>query len=277
MNRRRSVITAIAALVALTFPHATQAAELVIPGSGGPEFVLGQLAKAFNARQSQHRVSLPPSTGTAGALRDIEANTSSLGRVGRTLKDEESARGLIFVPLGRDPVAFVAGSGVSVGRVTQQQMIDVYTGKLANWSELGGKPAPIRAVGREIGDASRTAISAVIKPFATIVYAADVKVVHLDPQALALFDRFPSSLGFLNRSALGAATTKLKALDLDDVAPTAENLESGRYPLWLNLGLVHKKSEALPDAARAFLNFLASEEGRGIVRSHGVLPAAIGK
>ena len=39
MNRRRSVITAIAALVALTFPHATQAAELVIPGSGGPEFV----------------------------------------------------------------------------------------------------------------------------------------------------------------------------------------------------------------------------------------------
>ena len=58
-------------LLALVFAGCAVADDLVIPGSGNPEYILGQLAKAFNARQSQHRVVVPPSTGTAGALRDV--------------------------------------------------------------------------------------------------------------------------------------------------------------------------------------------------------------
>jgi phosphate transport system substrate-binding protein len=276
MPGRNFAATVLAFLSALALP-AAQAGELVIPGSGNPEHVLRQLAKAFHALQPQHRVSIPPSTGTAGALRDVRADAAVLGRLGRPLTAEEQASGLAYVPLGRDPVVFVAGAGVTVDRVTREQMIDAYTGKATDWREWGGAPAPIRAVGREKGDASRQALNRAIPAFETIAYHADVKMVHLDPQALALFDRYPSSLGFLNRSALAAAATALRPLMLDGVAPTAENLASGSYPLWLELGLVHRKSAALPAEARAFLDFVASAEGRGILRSHGILPAAPGK
>lgn len=47
------------------------AEELVVPGSGNNEFVVRELAKAFNARQTQHRVTVPPSSGMAGAVRDV--------------------------------------------------------------------------------------------------------------------------------------------------------------------------------------------------------------
>ncbi|MDG4598105.1 MAG: substrate-binding domain-containing protein [Candidatus Contendobacter sp.] len=262
----------VAWFVALALTGAAFAEELVIPGSGNPEYVLTQLAKAFNQQQSQHTVTIPSSTGTAGALRDIEAGTASLGRVGRPLKDDERGKGIVYVALGRDPVAFVAGAGVTVRGITSARAVDAFSGKLTDWRELGGDPAPIRVIGREKTDASRQAVSRVIKPFEDIVFGENVKVVHLDPELVALLDRFPTSLGFLNRSALGACTTKVIPLALDGVEPTSENLEKGSYPLWLELGLIYRPG-ALTPAGKAFLAFARSPAGARVLREHGILPA----
>jgi phosphate transport system substrate-binding protein len=268
----RFVHLALACLAAMHLANAALAEDLAIPGSGNPEYVLGHLASAFNQQQSAHRVSVPPSTGTAGALRDVEAGTASLGRVGRPLKEEERRKGLSYVMLGRDPVVFAAGAKVSVRSITQAQIVDLYSGKIADWRALGGKPDPVRAIGREATDASHQAISRFIKPFQNIAYGEDVKVVHLDPQMIELLDRFPTSLGFLNQSALYACKTKVVRLALDGVEPVPENLENGRYALWLELGLIYKAGGLKP-AGEAFLKFVKSPAGARILREHGVLPA----
>ncbi|HRD66238.1 MAG TPA: substrate-binding domain-containing protein [Candidatus Competibacter sp.] len=258
-------------LAALTLTGAVFAEELVIPGSGNPEYVLTQLAKAFNQRQNQHTVTIPTSTGTAGALRDVEVGTASLGRVGRPLKEDERKKGIVYVALGRDPVVFAAGAGVTARNITPAQAVDVYSGKLTDWRELGGDSGPIRAIGREPTDASRQAITRVIKPFENIEYGENVKVVHLDPELIALLDRFPTSFGVLNQSALGACNSKIVHLALDGVEPTAENLEKGLYPAWLELGLIYKP-DALTPAGKAFLEFVRSPAGERILREHGILP-----
>ncbi len=183
-----------AGLAVLTLTGAAFAEEWIIPGSGNPEYVLTQLAKVFNQQQSQHIVTVPSSTGTAGALRDVEAGTASLGRVGRPLKEDERNQGITYVALGRDPVVFAAGAGVTVRGITPTQAVDAFSGKLTDWRELGGNPGPIRAIGRETTDASRQAIT----PDQTVREHGvwrDVKVVHLDPELITLLDRFPTSLG----------------------------------------------------------------------------------
>jgi phosphate transport system substrate-binding protein len=261
----------VAGIVAACLQAQAACAEvLAIPGSGNPERVLIVLANAFNSRQAQFQVSIPPSTGTAGAIRDVEAGSASLGRVGRPLKKDETAGGLTYVPLGRDPVVFAGGAGVTVPGLTAEQIVDIYTGKATNWREFGGRPGPIRVVSRETTDASRQAISKVIKAFQTIEFGNDAKVVHLDPQMIELLDRFPGSLGFLNRSALAAAKTKLVYLTLDGIEPSAENVESGRYVLWLEFGLIHKTDYHDP-AARAFVEFVRSPAGRAILGEQGIL------
>lgn len=250
---------------------AAAAEDLVIPGSGNPEFVLRDLAAAFNARQSQHRVSVPASTGTAGALRDVEQGLTPLGRVGRPLKDAERARGLSYVPFGRDAVVFAAGAGVSARSISRAQVLDVYAGKISDWRDLGGKPGPIRAIGRETTDASRQAIARELKAFGELPFHESVKLVHLDPQLIELLDRYPTSIGFLNRSGMGAAKTALVPLALDGAEATLDNLERGSYPLSLEFGFVHK-SGSLGSAAKAFVDFVQSPSGERILRSHGVLP-----
>jgi phosphate transport system substrate-binding protein len=250
-----------------------QAEDLVIPGSGNPAFVLKALAQGFEKQFPHHHVSIPPSTGAAGALRDVTADTAVLGRIGRPLKPDESARGLVYVALGRDPVAFVAGAGVDVKGLTTAQVVDAFTGKVSNWRELGGKPGPIRAIGREVTDASRQAISRVIKPFEAITYGPGIKLVHLDPQVLELMDRFPTALGFLNRSALAECSTKINFLPIDGVAPSPQNVGVGRYPLWIEFGLIYKTGKLTP-GAKAFVDYVRSSEGIRILREHGVLAAS---
>jgi phosphate transport system substrate-binding protein len=269
----RQLLRALLALGAITWCGAAAAEELVIPGSGNPEHVLGALADAFNRQQPQHRVLVPPTSGTAGALRDVESGAASVGRVGRPLKADEKARGLVYVPFGRDPVAFVGGAGVGVKGLSAAQLVAAYSGASSNWSELGATPGPLRVVGRESTDASRQAINRSIRAFETIVFGESVKLVHLDPQMIELLDRFPGSLGFLNRSALQACKTRVVLLALDGVEPTAQNIEAGRYPLWLEFGLIHKPG-GLGPAAKAFVEFIRSAAGVRILRELGVLPTA---
>jgi phosphate transport system substrate-binding protein len=270
-----SITRAITSTIALACVLMTtvRAEDITIPGSGNNEFVLSQLANAFNASQNRHKVSVPPSSGTAGALRDLNEGKTAIGRVGRPLKEEERAKGLSYFSLGRDPVVFVGGSGITTKGVTRTQMIDAYMGKITDWRDLGGKPAPIRAVGREETDASRQAISRDIKAFGGMKYFDGVKVVNLDPQLLELLDRYPTSLGFLNRSALNAAKTKLVPLALDGVPPTPDNVDNGRYPIVLDFGLAYK-SNGITDAGREFMAFIESPAGIKILRANGVLPPA---
>jgi phosphate transport system substrate-binding protein len=252
---------------------AVRAEDISIPGSGNCEFVLAQLAKAFNASQNRHRVSVPPSTGTAGALRDLNDDKATIGRVGRPLREAETAKGLTYFSMGRDPVVFAGGKGVSAKTITDAQLLDVYAGKIRDWRELGGSAGPIRAIGREETDTSRQSISRVIKSFGTMKYHEGVKVVNLDPQMIELFDRYPTSFGFLNRSALYAAKSKLTLLALGGVEPTADNVESGRYPIVLEFGLAYK-AITLTDAGRQFMAYIGSPAGARILREYGVLPAA---
>lgn len=267
---RRRVVAAIGAAVLVFTPSSTLSDDLIVPGSGNPEFVLKQLADAFNRKQSTHRVIIPNSTGTAGALRDVEGGVSVLGRVGRPLRDSEIRRGLVYVPLGIDPVVFVAGAGVSSKNVTLQQMLDVYRGKIKDWRQLGARPGPIRAIGRESNDASRSALGKAFPEFTDIVYGPDVKLVHLDPHVYMLLDRFPTSLAFINRSGVGGAKTKLVVMALDGVEPTPENVGQGRYPATIEVGLIHK-TRALNDVSREFLTFVGTTEGTKILSAHGMV------
>lgn len=257
----------------LTCANVVWAENLVIPGSGSPEYVLDQLAKAFNAKQAQHRVVVPPSSGTAGAFRDVGDGLSTLGRVGRPLKDEERAKGFSYIPLGHDPVAVVGGAGVTARSITWQQLVDVFAGNIVNWRELGGSSAPIRAIGREHGDTSRMALMAANKAFREVAYGGRVKMVHLDPQLIELLDRYPTGIGYINRSSLSLCKTAVVPLALEGVDPTPENLEKGKYPIWIEFGLVYKDSQGLSAAAKAFVEFVRSPEGGRLLRAHGILPA----
>ncbi len=149
--------------------------DLVIPGAGPPERVLRTLADAFNASQREHRASVPPSTGRAGAWRAIQQDEAVLARTtDRPLGDRPVSGGTVFVPFGLDAVVFAVGARVSVHGLTGAQLADIFSGRLTDWRELGGEPALIRVIYREPTEGSFGVIKQHLdEPFRSLVFTAE--------------------------------------------------------------------------------------------------------
>ena len=261
------------AIGALALPGLAIAEALNVPGSGNPEHVLGELARAFNAGQAQHHVTIPPTSGAAGAVRDVSSGIAGLGRIGRPLKVDERALGLVYVPLARDAIAIAAGAGVTARGIALAQVKAVFAGEITDWRELGGKPGPIRVIGKEPTDSTRQQFE---KAHGTLIFGDAVKLVHLDNQLLELLDRYPTSFAIINRSALGACRTKVVTVALDGVESSPENIETGRYPLAMEWGVIHR-TEGLTAAGRAFIDFIRSAEGKKILHDHGSHPLGVAR
>lgn len=260
------------AFLALLSPTFAWSEEFAIPGAGPTETVTRLLAEGFNARQNAHRVTVPKSAGTAGAVAAIEQNESVLARThDRQDLEALAKRGLHFIPFGVDAVVFIVGDRVAIQSFTTRQLADIFSGRVTDWRELGQPAGPIRVVYRESTASSLQVIRHHLEPFRTLVFASAGMQMHRDFEVLNMLERLGTGIGFAARSNLPTAKTAIHATALDGVEPTPENVASGRYRMTLRFGFLHKPP-SLTAGARAFLAFVASSEGRAIIKQAGVVP-----
>lgn len=265
------VLGLVAILFWLWLPSGVAADNLEIPGTGACEVLLAEVAAAFNARHPLHRVSVPRSIGTVGAMRLVLSDQAALVRVGRTLTPEEKDQGLTYLPFARDMVIFAVGAKVPVRGITTTQLVDIYTGKINTWQALGGPQAPIRLLLRQPGDSSLLVIQKHLEAFRTITFDPAGKVPYTDPDMLAMLQKYNYAIGWLTFSSLKRAKTPIYPLALDAVAPTLENAKSNKYKLLEEYALVFKKKR-LNYLAKIFLEFLFSQEGKAVMEQLGAIP-----
>lgn len=253
------------------FPY-VHADTLVIPGSGSPEFIVRELANAFNAAHSSDRIEVPPSSRSVGGMHSIQNNEAVLARVSRQPAGDD-ARGLRYLPFARDAVVFAAGKNVAAKNLSAARLADIFSGKLVDWSELGLAPAPIRVVVRNQTESNVNIIREHLPPFKEIKFAPSAKLAYHAYEMVDLLGKYGASIGFVSLSMLKTATAGVHPLALDGTAPTADNIASGKYPLWIDYGLVYKE-ERLNGIARRFLDFVFSEPGRKVLLDNGLTPLA---
>jgi phosphate transport system substrate-binding protein len=261
----------LAALVVSLSPRPVRADVLEIPGTGACEVLLRELAAVFNQRHPGHQVVVPPSVGSAGAMRLVTSDEAVVVRVAKPLKEEEKGLGLMYLPFSRDPVVFVVGAKVPVRSITSSQLIDIYTGKITTWQELGGPPALIRLLVRQPGDSSLIIIQKHLDPFRQIIFDSAAKVLYTDPDMLTALQKYGFSIGWVTLSSLKGAKTPIQPLTLDGVAPILDNVQSQQYRLIEEYALVFKENR-LNDLAKSFIAFLFSQEGQAAMKQLGVMP-----
>ena len=187
--------------------------ELTIMGSGMPTRVVRALGMAFNAAQNVHQVSVPPSSGVAGALLAIEHEGQALARFPRPLNAAETGRGLRQVVFARDTIVFVVEEAVHTRSVTTAELADIFSGKITDWQNSSGAPAPIQVLARPPQEASFTVIRNTIGTFRTLTLAPTAKIAASDPAMLDMLDRFPLSIGFMAGSNLRDSRSALARAD----------------------------------------------------------------
>lgn len=262
---------ALVAMLGAAWLSPAAAEPLTIPGTGSAEVILGELAAGFNALYPEHRVSVPRSTGSDNAVRALESDEAVLGRVSKPLKEADAKKGLRYLPFAKDAVVFAAGSAVRVTGVSTEQLSDIFTGKATNWREVGGDPAPIRVLVREKSDSKFGVIQQHVPSFRNIAFSPQAKLLHHSYEMIAMLDKFDMSIGWVTRSTLHGSRTPLKTLALDNVAPTVDNIASGKYRLVMDFALIYRE-QRLTEGARRFIDYIYSDGGRAILEKNGLLP-----
>jgi phosphate transport system substrate-binding protein len=240
---------------------------LEVVGTGACEEVLKKFAEAFNKTNTVCEVVIPPSIGSGGGIKAVGNDEYVLGRVARPLKEKEADLGLSYLVFAKDAIVFAVGSDINIKSLTEQQLVDIFTGKVNNWKQVGGSKAPIRVLAREKGDSSRLIIDEHMPEFAQLKYGDQVKMIYHDYEMVDLFSKYPTAIGWVTASSVNS---DIHPIAIDGIEPTPQNISSGEYPLAGTYAFVFKKKN-LNDPAEKFIDFMFSDEGKKIMAMNGLM------
>lgn len=140
-----------------------------------------------------------------------------------------AAEAYSITQVGRVPLAVVVHPQNPVAALSLEQLRGVYTGRVDNWSRLGGLTGPVLPLVREEGAGSRTAFDATVLADRPVTPTA--LILPGDERMVAYVAEQPGAIGYV---ALPWLDGRARAVALDGVLPTEEQ----GYPLWLAVSLV---------------------------------------
>ncbi|HBK03096.1 MAG TPA: phosphate ABC transporter phosphate-binding protein, partial [Clostridiales bacterium] len=123
-------------------------------GSTSMEKVIGALGEAFMEANPGTTFTYNP-TGSGSGIQAVQEGRCDIGLSSRALKDAEKEAGLTETVLAYDGIAMIVNPANPVEDLTIAQIADIYTGKITNWSEVGGNDSQIVLIGREAGSGTR--------------------------------------------------------------------------------------------------------------------------
>ena len=269
--------TAAPTTAATTAPAATDAPEtsaapavlsgtVSTDGSTSMEKVIGALSEAFMEANSKVTVTYNP-TGSGTGIKAVQEGRCDIGLSSRALKDEEKASGLQETVLAYDGIAMIVNPANPVEDLTLEQIADIYTGKITNWSELGGSDSEIVLIGREAGSGTRSGFEEIVEVKDLCQYRQELSSTG---DVIATVAQNPGAIGY---ASLASVKDTVKAVKVGGVTPSEETVKDGTYAIQRPFVLVTKEGVTLSETAQAFFNYAVSKDANAVVIAAGVVPA----
>lgn len=247
---------------------AAQTGRLLLTGSTTMAPLMIDVAKRFQTLHPGVQIEVQMG-GSGRGIGDARAGKADIGMVSRALGEME--RDLHGISIARDGVAVIVHKDNPVSALGDRQLLDIYSGKIANWRQVGGGDTPLHALAGGPEGASSELISHYLQlPYEQIKAqrrvgpnAERIAAVAADPQAIIWV-----SLGEAERNALSGVPIKLLAVG--GVAATSRNVRNGNYPISRPLTLVTRGTPT--GAARAFIEYCVSSQITDIVIGFDFVP-----
>jgi phosphate transport system substrate-binding protein len=240
---------------------------LRIAGTGAAVATITQVAAAFQKKHPDVRFVFPPSLGSTGGIKAVIAGALDVGLNSRPLTEAERAHGLVLAEYARTPLLLVTSHKGDPGDFTLARIASLYNGALQSYPD----GAPIRIIMRPDVEIDIH----MIRELSPEIDAAVQKAQAREGMSIAVNDQDNAEMLVKTRGAIGWMTMaqlisenlELTPLPIDTIMPVQANFASGKYPLFRSFSVV---TAAQPSPlVKAFLEFLASAEGRAILSKNG--------
>lgn len=184
-------------------------------------------------------------------------------------------------PLGRDGLVFIVNVNNPIESLTVDQIRDIYTGKITDWSELGGDAGEIRAFQRNSTSGSQTLLNKlVMNGEQTMEPDKDMLVGTMGEliESVAGFDGSGSAIGFsvYYYADKMKADPHLKMIKIEGVAPSNASIAQGAYPLVNDFYMAIRASESQDSPVRKLRDWMLSENGKALLEEESYVWARNG-
>ena len=232
-------------------------------GSTSMDKVIGALKEQFTADN-------PGVTVSGAGIEAVKNGSADIGLASRAMKDQEKSAGLQETTVALDGIAIIVNAGSKVADLTVQQIADIFTGKITDWSEVGGDPGAISCIGRESGSGTRDGFESITDTKDACKLDQELTSTGGVIEAVA---GNPNAIGYASLSAVEGKST-VKALTVGGVACTEATVLDGSYEIQRPFVLVTKQGVTLSAAAQAFFDFATSSADSDLIKNAGAVPVA---
>lgn len=268
VGRQGSVILVVGVTVLCGLPcggcRRNDGRTLNVVGSTSIQPFAELLGQEYGKKHADQLVDVQGGGSTAG-LQAVANNLAQVGMCSRSLSEEES-RHFAPIVIARDGLAIVVNPANPVNSLNREQLRGLFSGRLRNWKEVGGKDGPVRPITREEGSGTRESFVNLVMGKTRISRAALTQESNGAVKELVRGD--PAAIGYMS---LGLVGSEIKALAVDGAKPTAASVLAGEYGLVRPFLFVTKGT--LTPEARGFVDFVLSAEGQKALECEGLIRA----
>ena len=233
-------------------------------GSTSMKNVIAALTEGFAEVEPGVTVSYDP-TGSGAGITGAADKTLDIGLSSRALKDDEKAD-VEGTTIALDGIAIIVNNASKVEDLTVDQLKQMFTGEITNWSEVGGDDGEIVLIGREAGSGTRDGFESIVDVKDSCKYAQELTATGA---VISAVEANPLAIGYASLSAVGDT---VKMVTVGGVECSEDTVKDGSYEVQRPFVFVTNKSVALSEQAQAFFDFATSADAADLIRTAGAVP-----
>ena len=233
-------------------------------GSTSMKNVIAALTEGFAEVEPGVTVSYDP-TGSGAGITGATDKTLDIGLSSRALKDDEKAD-VDGTTIALDGIAIIVNNASKVEDLTVDQLKQMFTGEITNWSEVGGDDGEIVLIGREAGSGTRDGFESIVDVKDSCKYAQELTATGA---VISAVEANPLAIGYASLSAVGDT---VKMVTVGGVECSEDTVKDGSYEVQRPFVFVTNKSVTLSEQAQAFFDFATSADAADLIRTAGAVP-----
>ncbi|MBV1878229.1 MAG: phosphate ABC transporter substrate-binding protein [Pseudomonadales bacterium] len=248
--------------------------RLLLTGSSTMAPLLTELAIAFENQRGQTRIDVQTG-GSSRGITDVRRGLVDIGMVSRSLNDKEDD--LQAHLIAQDGIGLILNTANPVVSLTDQQIVNIYTGAADNWQLFGGANEPITVVSKAEGRSTLDLFLAYFK-----LPVADLRahiIIGDNEQGIKAVAGNAKAIGYVS---IGAAEYSIRAglpiklIPVNGVQASTDSVSSGLFPLSRPLNLVTrveaKPGQVSSTTAADFIRFAQSDKARALILRQYFVP-----
>jgi phosphate transport system substrate-binding protein len=258
--------------LAAGFLGAADANKIVVDGST----TVGPIAKAF----AEYYMKLNPGvnitvseSGSGNGAKSLVNQSCQVATMSRLLKlnEYEAAVHSEVLPVvhvvALDGIAMIVHPGNPVGKLSLAQVMNIYTGKITNWKQLGGPNVPIVIISRDTNSGTYETFETRVLKGAKI--AKNCEYVGSNGAARQRVQSTAAAIGYVG---IGFIDNTVKALLIENIMPTPETVKDGSYPIARPLYMVTNDYPKMGSHLYRYVTLYLSKKGQDMIEEIGFIP-----